>query len=371
MVRFLHTADWQLGMTRHFLGDEGQARFAQARFDAIRTLGRVASERGCEFVVVCGDVFESNQVDRRTVARALEALGAVPIPVYLLPGNHDALDAGSVFRSRAFQDSRPANVHVLEDSRPVVVRPGVEIVGAPWTSRRPLRDLCAAACDGLEPRDGVVRVLVGHGAVDTLSPSRDDPALISVAPAEAALASGAVNYAALGDRHSATSVGASGRIRYAGAPEPTDYDEERPGRVLVVDCDESRVEVDEVPVASWTFVRRGFDLAGEADIDSVARWFADLPAKECTVAKVWFVGTLTLRQHARLTEALERARDVFAAVEVWERSSDLAVVPDDGDFADLTLAGFARAAVDRLRAAPDAEARDALALLVRLARRSA
>jgi hypothetical protein len=39
---------------------------------------------------VCGDSFESNQVDRKTVARTIEALKEVPVPVYLLPSIKDA-----------------------------------------------------------------------------------------------------------------------------------------------------------------------------------------------------------------------------------------------------------------------------------------
>jgi len=74
VTRFLHTGDWQLGMTRHFFSEGVQERFAQSRFDAIRELGRIAEEENCQFMVVCGDVFESYQVDRKTVSRALEAL---------------------------------------------------------------------------------------------------------------------------------------------------------------------------------------------------------------------------------------------------------------------------------------------------------
>jgi len=44
MIRFLHTSDWQLGMTRSFLSEEAQARYTQARFDAIRTMGRIAKK---------------------------------------------------------------------------------------------------------------------------------------------------------------------------------------------------------------------------------------------------------------------------------------------------------------------------------------
>ena len=38
-MRFLHTADWQLGMTRHFLDADAQARFTAARMDVIGRIG--------------------------------------------------------------------------------------------------------------------------------------------------------------------------------------------------------------------------------------------------------------------------------------------------------------------------------------------
>ncbi len=76
MVRFVHTADWQIGMTRHFL--EGRPRPASppARLDAVRRIGSLAADEGCAFVVVCGDVFESNHLDRQVIVRSLEALGS-------------------------------------------------------------------------------------------------------------------------------------------------------------------------------------------------------------------------------------------------------------------------------------------------------
>ena len=48
MIRFLHTSDWQLGMTRHFLSEGAQERYSQARFDAIRTMGRIAKDEECQ-----------------------------------------------------------------------------------------------------------------------------------------------------------------------------------------------------------------------------------------------------------------------------------------------------------------------------------
>lgn len=380
MTRFLHTGDWQLGMTRHFLGEAAQARFTDDRFGAVRDALALARREGCAFAVVCGDVFETNRVDRRTVVRALDVLGASALPVHLLPGNHDPLDAGSVFRSRTFRERCPPNVRVIDGTAPFTAAPGVEVVGAPWTSKRPLTDLVAACTAPLPPAPaGVVRVVAAHGAVDALSPDRDDAAAISLAAAEAALGDGRVHYVALGDRHSLTDVGAGGRatglVRYAGAPEATDYDEVAPGHVLVVDLGPGACAVTPHRVGRWRFLGEEFDLRGDDDLDRVAARLDGLADKDRTIVKLVLRGALTLRQRARLDGILAHARDLVAAVEVWERRSELVVRPEDGDFADLGLSGFAQTAADRLRAAaagpgPDAaEAADALGLLVRLARR--
>jgi DNA repair exonuclease SbcCD nuclease subunit len=373
-ARILHTADWQLGMTRHFLSeDDAQPRFTQARFEAIRALGCVAGDEACEAIVVCGDVFESNQIDRRTLARALDALAELPVPVFLLPGNHDPLDAGSVYRSRAFLENRPRNVTVLEGTQPCVVRPGLELVGAPWMSKRPLRDLVGELVRTLPPcPPGLLRICVGHGSVAGLSGSHDDPSEIDLAVVENAIREGRLHYLALGDRHSTTRVGSSGRIWYAGTPEATDYDEVDPGNVLVVEVGSQGVLVAPKHVGRWRFVlRERVDLASAEDVAALEQWLGSLEAKDRTIVKLHLAGQLSVRVRARLDEAQRHGRELLAAVEVYE--SGLVTVPEDHDFTDFELAGFARAAVEALRAraggADDAAAtaRDALALLVRLA----
>ncbi|MCU0726578.1 MAG: metallophosphoesterase [Planctomycetes bacterium] len=376
-MRFLHTADWQLGMSRASLSPEARPRFVQARFDAVRRLGAVAAEHGCEFIAVAGDVFESNQVDRQTVARALQAIHDLGHPVYLLPGNHDPLDAATVYRHTTFLARRPDNLRVIGDNRPIAVRDGVELIGAPWPGKRPLTDLAAAALRGL-PRaaPGTTRIAVAHGIVDTLSPDAADPARIALAEMEGALADGRIHYLALGDRHSATRVGVTGRIFYSGAPEATDYGEVRPGCALVVDAGPERCDVTEVETGEWRFLERGeVPLAGSEDLAALQRFLDERPDKERTLVKLRLRGALPLALDAALREMLSHARDLFAALEVREK--DYAVLPEDSDFAGLGLAGFAKTALDELRGragtdTPEgAAAREALALLVRLIRRVA
>lgn len=373
-MRFLHTADWQLGMTRHFLDADAQARFTDARLDAISRLGAVAAEREAEFVVVCGDVFEDNRLAPAVVARSLDRIAAIDCPVYLLPGNHDPLDAASIYTSEVFRRHRPANVIVLESPGVHEVRPGVELLAAPWFSKHPAGDpLTEAVAAAAAPAAGVIRIAVGHGG--TLPVGARDQRLIDVDALSARIAAGELRYVALGDRHSVTEVAPG--IWYSGAPEVTNFDhkETASGSVLVVDVpDAGPARVERARVGTWRFASREFPLTAERDVDAAVGALAALPDKDRTVVKVGFTGTVGLAAKARLDAEIEALRARFAAVELWERKTDLAVLPGEEELDALDLTGPAADAAQELlgvaRSGGEraADASGALALLYRLTR---
>src|SRR6201999_4358120 len=146
--------------------------FAAARRDAVADLGALAAEVGAEFVVVAGDVFEHNQLPPRVIGQSLEAMRAIGIPVYLLPGNHDPRDASWVYTSALFTAECPDNVTVLDPAGIHQVRPGLEIVAAPWRSQARTTDLVAEVLDDLAPGP-VTRSVLAHGGVNVLDPNRD------------------------------------------------------------------------------------------------------------------------------------------------------------------------------------------------------
>src|SRR5246500_2056772 len=382
-MRFLHTADWQLGMTRHFLAGDAQPRYSAARRDAVAGVGALAAEVGAEFVGVAGDVFEHNQLAPQVIGQSLEAMRAIGIPVYLLPGNHDPLDASSVYTSALFTAGRPDNVVVLDRAGIHQVRPGLEIVAAPWRSKAPTTDLVAEVLEDLSPASAT-RVLVAHGGVDVLDPDRDKPSLIRLAQLADALARGAVHYVALGDKHSLTQVGNSGRIWYSGSPEVTNFDdvESNPGHILVVEIDESdprgAVSVTARDVGHWRFVTLLRQVDTSRDIADLDMNLDLMTEKDPTAVRLALPGSLTVTDRAALDACLDRYARLFAWLGLWEHHTDLAVIPADGEFTDLGIGGFAAAAVDELVATAregDAEsavdAQAALALLLRLADRGA
>lgn len=360
-------------MTRHFLDGAAQARFDAARIDVVRRIGELALGERCSFVVVSGDVFETNAVARRIVVQALDAMAATPsVTFFLLPGNHDPLDAASVFTSPTFHEHRPANVVVVDGAEPIDVA-GVQLVGAPWRSKAPLEDLVDRSVRDL-PVDGSVRIVLGHGAVDRLGPERDDPSIVSVDRLEAHLAEGRVHYVALGDRHSTTDVGRTGRIRYSGAPEPTSFVEADPGNVLVVDLDAQRCDVRAHRVGTWRFEQFEAELSGEVDVELLDERLGSIEDKVRTIVRHGLRGQLSLSGRERLERVLAHHGDLLASLEPWESRSDLVTLADDGDLERLGLTGFARTAMEDLQRLAGAggehavTARDSLALLHRLGR---
>lgn len=370
MVRFVHTSDWQLGMTRAFLGEEAQARYGAARVEAVEAIGRVAGEREAAFVVVAGDVFETNLVPADVVQRALDAMRDARVPFFLLPGNHDPAAPGSVWGSGRFTQRRPANVRVL-GAEPVEAAPGTWVVGIPWRSKQaPPEEAFRAAVEKLAACPGE-RVLVAHGQVEfgpesTVTLPRE---LISWAVRVRGVA-----YVALGDRHSLTDAGCDGRAWYSGTPEQTDYDEREPGCVLVVELEGGQCRVEAVRIGRWRFVERALEVRSGEDLRREVAALEALPEKTRTVLRLRVRGSGSPALRAALAEGIRELGTGFAAIERWERYARFHVVAEGADWEALGLTGFAAAAAGELNAlaagdGPEAaEAAEALALLYELAR---
>lgn len=356
-------------MTRRFLSEEAAARFSQDRIDAIRRLGALAAEHDAGFIVVAGDVFESNQLSSQIVARTIEALQSLPVPVFLLPGNHDPLDASSIFSSPEFAQL-DESVIVIKDALPIPVPgvPHVEVVGAPWRTKHPDSDLCADMLAGLEPDPARIRVAVCHGQPDVLSPDKARPELINLTEAEAALADGRIHYLALGDRHSVTQVGSSGRIWFSGATVATDFTETEPNRALLVELSSDHCTVEPLDVGEWSFIAEHFELNGSEDLLRFAEWLSNLPNKARSVVKVGFTGTINLSTAGDMDALLSARSELFASLRKRQRTTELVIAPDVLDQDSVTLSGYAKAAWDELlgNAAADPVALDALRLYYRI-----
>ena len=125
-------------------------------------------------------------------------------------------------------------------------------------------------------------------------------------------------------------------------------------------------------VGAWRFVTLRREINNSRDLADLDLNLDQLPDKERTVVKLGLVGTLTVTDRAALDATIDRYSRRFASLWMWERHTDIAVVPADGEFDDLGIGGFAADAVAELvdtarsGSASADTARGALALLLRL-----
>ena len=371
-VTFIHTSDFQLGMTRWFLSPAAQSRFDDDREAAVSRLGELATETGAEFIVVAGDVFEHNSLSKTTLLRAKDMFRRLPVPVYLLPGNHDPLVADSIFFN-SFAD----NVHVIADSEPIEVRPGLEIVGAPYLSKRANYDLVRRALEPLEPaEEGAVRIAVGHGQVESRAGEGEDSDAdtIDLAFVEECLDKGVIDYLGLGDTHSTESLGSTGKVWFSGSPETTAFDdrERDSGNALVVTVEGERVDVAKHHVGRWDFRAIDADVNSLEEVEAFLAELDAVPEKIRTAVKYSLRGTVGLSAQARLEQGLAEMEEVFASLKPRKRTMDLHLAPSEEELGELSLSGYAADALaELLEDLDNPTARDAANLLFRLSAKGA
>lgn len=223
---FLHTADWQIGMAARQAAGAGE-KIREARLQTAQRIVAVAHEHKAQAILLAGDQFEDSQVGDDLVHRILKILAdAAPVPVFVLPGNHDPLGPASIYQRRAFQHA-PANMVIIREANPLVREDlGAVLLPFPITQKRatidPTEHLPAFAGSGL------IRIGLTHGSLRIEGKYQEDDHPIALDAARRQN----LDYLALGHWHSYYSPDA--RCSYPGTPEPTGFDEPGSGTVNLV-----------------------------------------------------------------------------------------------------------------------------------------
>ena len=96
MLHILHAADLHLDAPFAALtADQARQRRAEQRL-LLEKLADTASERGADLVLLSGDLLDDRQTYRETAQALAAALGRIPAPVLIAPGNHDFYQASSL-----------------------------------------------------------------------------------------------------------------------------------------------------------------------------------------------------------------------------------------------------------------------------------
>ena len=317
MVRVLHLSDVHLGASFDNFGERAEAR-RQEVLDAFRGLAQVAEQEGVHAVLLAGDLFDSPtptdytlSVVRQTLRRLVDA----GRPVFVIPGNHDAITCNPELYAEPFggavlftTPTFEAPVSVETDGGPLHIYG----LGYDWARPEPLGSFDRWEAPG-------VHVVLVHGCMPGTANWRWYPNALRITPAW--LEGVSADYVALGDSHvfRAPDAFEGGRACYPGSFAAVDMSYPGPRGWVIADLEPGALPQVRHEASS---VRSAFDVgeldvAGYVDEEAVAAAIAArVPANALPV--VTLTGELSFPlQLERMQLVLEQR---YASASVTDRS---------------------------------------------------
>ena len=257
--RFLQMSDLHLGRPFTWLPPAIAGKRRAEQRDLLWRAVAAAIERKLDAILLVGDLFDGEIVDRETIARAIECVSQDGCPpVFIAPGNHDCYSRATFYYDNrrllaAGQAPWPDHVHVFAS-------PAFTAHGLPGRDDITVWGRCAdrnvdsservLAEDRPALAEDRLHVLMLHGSQDGCLP----PGKRMTAPFnDAELLAWGADYAALGHYHRpGRIVDEDGVVRgsYSGSPVALAIDETGPRYVQVVTVEHTglhrRVEIEPV-----------------------------------------------------------------------------------------------------------------------------
>jgi len=343
-MRFLHTADWQIGMKARHVG-EAADRVREERLKSAQRVIDAARKNAVEFVLVAGDTFEDNGVDRVMVQKVADILGSADVPVFVIPGNHDPLMPGSVWEHPVWKST--GNVHVLRNREAVEVPDGL-LYPCPVREKRSRTDPTA----WIQAREAeAIQIGIAHGTVAGIHQEEPDNPI----PRDAAARAG-LDYLALGHWHSTVtyeSPDGTVRMAYSGTHEPTRFGERDSGNVLLIDVPAAgeRPVVTPFRTSSLDWRAIKVDLRGPGDLVQVRKQIESMENPGSILLELKIAGLLAADDR----DELNRIREILESRFLWGcvDASQVRPSPEDESWVANLPAGILRQAGTRLQELAD------------------
>ncbi len=202
MIKILHAADFHLDSSFGALGPRLAVQLRQEQRELLAQMTEIGNAEGCQIMLLAGDLFDSDNAFPETLKALKEALAAFRGQVFIAPGNHDCLYAGSPYLSTPW----PENVHIFTSrniSSVYLEDLGCEVYGAGFTV-----PAMPSLLEGFHVHDeDCINLMVLHGDAETVqstyNPIRKEQ-----------IAQSGLNYLALGHIHQRQEPLMAGKTAY-------------------------------------------------------------------------------------------------------------------------------------------------------------
>lgn len=352
-VRFIHTADWQLGKPFGRFDDALSGRLVAERQEAITRIADAARAHDVLHVVVAGDVWDNAKPNNAVLRQPLDIIGEQSdITWWLMPGNHDVDGADSLWdRVEAIA---PVNLRVLRTAEPVAMTPDAWLLPAPWQRIHHGRDL-TDWMDSAETPAGAIRIGVAHGSIKTFGTTplegANSGSTEEIIPPDRATRA-RLDYLALGDWHARAQI--NSRTHYPGTPEPDRFKAGARGQVLLVEIDapgaEPRVTDISTAAFDWPVIKASLRIeAMDETLQAITDQVRSGRAERYTLAEITVSGETTVHEWIVFEAFIDDLSGRCAHLDLRGGSTvELKVVAEDIEALDAQ--GSVRQTAEALRA---------------------
>lgn len=277
MAKILHTADWQIGMKAKLVGDKANY-VRQIRFKTAEKIVQLSHDENVDLVIIAGDLFENHDIDEKDVKKTVEILNKFsPIPVFILPGNHDPIIARGIW-TRTIWNRKGDHITFLSDCNEYPFSSDLVLYPCPLTQKLSSRD----PTDWIPQRndsDKRIRIGVAHGSYGNFFDNSNFP----INQERCALSG--LDYLALGDWHSTRIFNNSA---YSGTMEQTSFSEEDSGNVLIIDIEPNprKINITKVPTGILSWIDDAIEVYDSSDIIEFEKKIRDLNDLENILLKL-------------------------------------------------------------------------------------
>jgi DNA repair exonuclease SbcCD nuclease subunit len=255
--------------------DDKRIELKNVRFEVFTTIKKMVEEHGAKFVVIAGDMFDSPTPTNPEVSKACKLIGAIKVPVYVIPGNHDHGGKGSVWYQDFFIREQPSlapNLVILLEPKAIEIDHAI-LFPCPLLRRHESGDLTSwlRTIDTSVFPANKPKIILAHGTTQDFSSgsSLDDEYIVANFIDLARLPENEFDYIALGDWHGTKKVG--NKAWYAGTPEIDRFikgAENKPGHVLLVEADcKKEPLVTEIRTTKVEWYEKEFEFIDENSLD--------------------------------------------------------------------------------------------------------
>jgi len=288
MAKFLHTADWHLGIKYTRLGVNAE-KAREIRIETAKRLMEVAKKNKVDFIIIAGDIFDNNDVDRKLIDVMTKIIkGVEPISVYILPGNHDPLTRDSLYLDSAWDPI--GNVIIIKSKEAIrIPELNVTLYPCPVTQKQTREDLT----EGIKATNDHISIGIAHGNLQIEGFVEDPNFPINPRRVEES----GLDYLALGEWHSLFMYPGKDHIVrtvYPGTPETTKFGEKNSGKAVIVKIENhgTRPVIQEINSGTLKWEEWEKEVSSINDVKQIEKELTEIEDPEHRIINFYFKGII-------------------------------------------------------------------------------